>query len=51
MYIGCCVNMLPKEQGDPGLSYAPSIKQAGIVNSCSTVGEMAEKLNEIAETK
>lgn len=29
MYIGCCVNMLPKETGDPGLSYAPVIKQAG----------------------
>jgi len=29
MYIGCCVNMLPKEQGDPGLSYAPAIKRAG----------------------
>jgi len=29
MVIGCCVNMLPKEQGDPGLSYAPAIKQAG----------------------
>ena len=29
MLIGCCVNMLPKESGDPGLSYAPAIKQAG----------------------
>lgn len=29
MYIGCCVNMLPKEKGDPGLSYAPAIRQAG----------------------
>lgn len=29
MVIGCCVNMLPKEVGDPGLSYAPAIKAAG----------------------
>ena len=29
MYIGCCVNMLPKEVGDPGLSYATAIKAAG----------------------
>lgn len=29
MYIGCCVNMLPKEGTDPGLSYAPAIKAAG----------------------
>ena len=29
MYIGCCVNMLPKEKTDPGLSYAAAIRQAG----------------------
>ena len=29
MLIGCCVNMLPKDSGDPGAWYAPEIKQAG----------------------
>ncbi len=29
MLIGCCVNMLPKAPGTPGLEYAPLIKQAG----------------------
>lgn len=29
MHIGCCVNMLPKDKSDPGLSYAPAIKEVG----------------------
>ena len=29
MYIGCCVNMLPKAKDDPGIWYAPEVKQAG----------------------
>ena len=29
MTVGCCVNMLPKDRGDPGFSYAPAIRQAG----------------------
>ena len=29
MLIGCCVNMLPKDSGDPGAWYAPEMKQAG----------------------
>ena len=29
MLIGCCVNMLPKEEGDIGARYAPQIKAAG----------------------
>lgn len=29
MLIGCCVNMLPKAKDDPGIRYAPEVKQAG----------------------
>lgn len=29
MVIGCCLNMLPKDAGDPGIGYAPEIKKAG----------------------
>ena len=43
MLIGCCVNMLPREDGDVGVRYAPEIKAAGYDYLELPLGQIAEQ--------